>query len=186
MKIDIKLGGINKTLAFVKGAITASEKAARFAATSTAFDARNVMKKDFNSKRLPKVRVTKATAKRAEARVRGWQEDKVNDVLHVQGGATQSISGSFAFIPEGKVGNTKKKRDFAVKDRAAFMVRLKSGKMAFALRDTKARLPISFVYTVKYMSEANKLQRAGLKEAENKYEGNFTQEFTRQLAKGGK
>jgi hypothetical protein len=120
-----------------------------------------------------------------EARVRsiGWEEEKVNDIMHVAGKGTQAFGGAVALIPSKKVGRSKRKKDFAVRGRAAFLVQFESGAKRFAMRDTSKRLPISVLYSVKWWSEALNLQRVGEQLAQGLAAQNIEKDLFKELAR---
>jgi hypothetical protein len=166
--IKASVSGIQGLTKAFKAIEKATDRAAAKGATEAAFLVRKEMKENAEGQDLPKVKVTKATPRRLEAYIRsiGWEQERVNDVMHIAGRGTQAFGGTVALIPTKQVGRGKKKRDFAVAGRAAFLVKFKSGAKRYAMRDTTKRLPISVVYSVKWWSEALKLQQIGTKTAE--------------------
>jgi hypothetical protein len=186
--INASVSGIQGLTKAFKAIEKATDRAAAKGATEAAFLVRKEMKENAEGQDLPKVKVTKATPRRLEAYIRsiGWEQERVNDVMHIAGRGTQAFGGTVALIPTKQVGRGKKKRDFAVAGRAAFLVKFKSGAKRYAMRDTTKRLPISVVYSVKWWSEALRLQRLGEQLAQGMAADNVEKDLFKELARAVK
>jgi hypothetical protein len=65
-------------------------------------------------------------------------------------------------------------------------VKFKSGAKRYAMRDTTKRLPISVVYSVKWWSEALRLQRLGEQLAQGMAADNVEKDLFKELARAVK